>query len=241
MLIIRGSKLNSFRFVFLFFLISVSLGQASNDERQVLDKIERQEIVKNLKSLQKDIDSITAKVYQEKHISLLKKDIHIEGTVILHKPDMLRWETVSPDKSITVVDGKTMTVYHSDVNEAQVYNLSENFIARNTMNFFTSAMWGSLIEMEEKFTVNIFRKNSKIVFELIPLSKIVAGYLSSVVIFYNEKTGIPMGFEVTTPKGDRTVTELTDIKTNPAIKPDTFKINLPEDVWITNIFEEDDN
>jgi outer membrane lipoprotein-sorting protein len=62
----------------------------------------------------------------------------------------------------------------------------------------------------------------------------VARYLSSIIILYNEKTGLPEVFEVTTPKGDRTVTKLTDIKVNPELTPDNFTIKLPSDVQIKN-------
>lgn len=240
MLRTRKFRIYFFPFVFLFFLIFVYPNQASNDVKHVLDSIERQRFVENLKRLQQDITSITATVYQEKHLSLLKKDIHIKGIIILKKPNMLRWETVSPDKSITVVDAKTMIVYHPDLKEAEVYNLSKKSIARNTMSFFTSVMWGSLKKIEKKFTVNIFRKNSEIVLELTPLSKMVARYLSSIIILYNENTGLPKAFEVTTPKGDRTVTKLTDIKVNPELEHDNFKIKLPSDVRITNNFDHED-
>jgi len=234
MLSIRENRIVSFPFVLFFSLIFVSPCKASSDIKQVTATVERKRIVENLNRQHENINSMTAKVYQRKHLSLLKKDIHMKGTIFLQKPDMLRWETVSPERSFTVIKDKTMTVFHPDVNEAELYKFSEHFMARNTMHFFSSVVWGSVEGMEKRFNVEVFRRNGDIAAELKPLSKMAARYLSSITIFYNEKTGLPTGFEVTTPKGDRTVTELTDLKVNPELRPDIFKIKLPPGVLITN-------
>lgn len=219
----------------------VDYAYSSNNTAKEMSSAEKQKVVGRLKNLQKDIYSITASVNMEKHLSSMKKKINVEGIISLKKPNMLRWATVKPEKSLTVVDGETMTVYHPEVKEAQIYDLSEDIIARNVMNFFTSAMWGTLNEMEKKFTVNIFRKDDSIVFELAPLSKMTARHLSSIVIYYDETTGIPNGFTTTTPKGDKNITRLTNIVINPEIRNDSFRIKLHEDVWITNKSEHNNN
>ncbi|OHB37200.1 MAG: hypothetical protein A2099_04365 [Planctomycetes bacterium GWF2_39_10] len=219
------------------FFLSPSI-EASSYIEQGVSSADKQRIFERLTELSKDTDSITATINQEKQLSLLKEKICINGTVIMKKPNMFRWDIVKPDKSIIAVDGETMTVYHPEIKEAQVYNLIGNLIARNTMRFLTITMWGSLNEIEKNFTFNILRKEDEIIFKLVPVSKIISRYLSSIIIHYEEKTGFPRGFEITTPKGDKTVTRLSNIKINPEIKTGTFKIKLPEDVRITNNFEQ---
>jgi len=214
---------------------------ASSDTAQEVTPADRQKILEKLKELAKDTQTLTATVTQEKQLLLLKGRICVNGSVIMKKPNMFRWDMVKPDKAITVIDGEAMTIYHPDVKEAQVYNLSENPIARNTLNFFTTTIWGSLTELEKKFAVNIFRKDGEIVFKLVPLSKMVGRYLSSILIYYDEETGFPLGFEMITPKGEKTVTRLSNIKINPEIKTDVFKLKLPEDVCITNNPEQNQN
>lgn len=235
-------RISGYLLAALFFISLTSSvpASASNNDLQEIPVAERQEILEKMKSLQKTVHAISASVVQEKQLSALKKKVTIEGTVTMAKPNMLRWDIAKPEKSLTVIDGETMTVYHPDVKEAQVYTLAENLIACNTMNFFAAAM-GSLEEMEKKFSVNVFHNGSEIILKLSPLSSIVRKYLSTIVIHYNELTGLPQEFETMTPKGDRIVTKLKNIKTNPELKLDTFKIKLPENVWITNKFEENTN
>ena len=219
------------------FFLSASIEASSYIEQEV-SSADKQRIFERLTELSKDTDSITATINQEKQLSLLKEKICVDGTLIMKKPNMFRWDIVKPDKSIIAVDGETMTVYHPEIKEAQVYNLIGNLIARNTMRFLTITMWGSLNEIEKSFTLDILRKEDEIIFKLVPVSKMISRYVSSIIIQYEEKTGFPRGFEITTPKGDKTVTRLSNIKINPEIKTGTFKIKLPEDVRITNNFEQ---
>lgn len=233
-------RISRYLFAALFFIsFTYSVpASASNNDLQEISASERQKIMGKMKSLQKDIHSISASVVQEKQLSVLKKKVTIEGTVTMAKPNMLRWDITKPEKSLTVIDGETMTVYHPEVKEAQIYDVSENFVARNTMIFFATAMGGDLNEMEKKFTVNVFRKDEDIIFKLVPLSQIAGRYLSAVMIYYDERSGLPKGFDITTPKGDRTIIKLSNIKINPELKSDAFRIKLSPDVWVTNKSEE---
>jgi len=232
-------KINCYLVAAFFLHLTCSVSPAlSNNEFLELTVAERVETLEKIKSLQQIIHSIKASVVQEKQLSSLKKKVTIEGTVTMAKPNMLRWDITKPEKSLTVIDGETMTVYHHKVKEAQIYAISENFVARNTMSFFATAMGGDLSEMEKKFTVNVFRKNEEIIFKLVPLSQIAGRYLSTIMIYYDERSGLPKELDITTPKGDRTIIKLSNIKINPELKSDTFKIKLSSDVWITNKSEE---
>lgn len=210
---------------------------AANSPLQEVSVVEKQKILEKFKMLHKDMHSIYASVSQEKQLAALKKKVVVQGTVTMAKPNMLKWDVVKPERSVTVIDGETMTVYHPDIKEAQVYALSENLIARNAMSFFSTAMSGDLAEMEERFSVSIFKNDGEVVFRLVPTSKIVGRYLAAVVIHYDEKTALPKGFEMSTPKGDKTTTRLTNIKVNPDLTPGAFQLKMPLDVWVTNKVE----
>lgn len=225
-------------FLNLFFLTPL---YATSNTLEEIPSADRQNIVSKLTEFAKDTQTIAANVTQEKQLSLLKEKVCLSGSVLMKKPNMFRWDMVKPDKSIMVIDGELMTIYHPDVKEAQMFNLSGNPIASNTVKFFTTILWGSLTEIEKKFLVTLFRKDNELVFKLTPLSKIVGRYLSSILIYYDEKTGVPQGFEMITPKGEKTVTRFSNIKINPEIKADIFKLKLPKDVCITNNPEQQQN
>ncbi len=223
---------------FLFVLVTAAAVSGSSSHRTA--SIDKSEILDNIRDSHRNTNSIKATVYQEKHLRALNKPVHVKGTVILKKPGMLRWEAFTPEKSITVINRKTITRYYPDSREADIRSLSDNFIARNTMTFFSSVMWGALEKMDKRFKVDISGEEGILTVTLTPLSKMVSKYLSSIIIFYNEKNGMPQGFEVSTPAGDRTVTRLEDVEMDPVISDDTFRLKLSPNVVVNDFTEEPD-
>lgn len=205
--------------------------------QDVVSSEEKQIIFEKLHGLTQNIITLTATVNQEKQLRLLKKPVYINGIITLKKPNMFRWDVFKPDKSVIASDGESMTVYHPDIKEAQVYDLVGNPTARHTMNFFVTIMGGAFDEIKKQFLVEILRNKDEIVLKLSPLSKMVGRYLSYIVINYDETTGLPYEFEMNTPKGDKTVTSFSHIKINPEISTEFFKIRLSDDVKITNLPE----
>jgi outer membrane lipoprotein carrier protein len=218
----------------LFFIVPAPAEAAAYGSSRTQRDERRDSAFETIKALQKDIHALSATIHQEKKHAILKDTIYVKGKIFLEKPGLLRWEASAPERSITVVDGTMLTVYYPDMKEAEQYKLSEHFLARNTMGFLSSVMWGSLEELEKQFSLNINGTSGKIVFMLRPLSGIVQRYLSSVRIIYDRRTGLPLSFEVVTPRGDRTLTILTDVKVNPVLEKELFHIRLPKDVLITN-------
>jgi outer membrane lipoprotein carrier protein len=229
-----SSSLYGVVIVMLLTVIVFPSFSCASDSLQEVSASERSKILERFSSAHKGMHSIFAAVRQEKQLAALKKKVVVEGTVLMAKPNMLKWDVIKPTRAITVIDGENMTVYHPDIKEAQVYAMSDNLIARNALGFFSTAMSGNLTQMEDKFKVTIFRDDDEIVFKLVPSSKIVGRYIAAVLIHYDQKTALPKGFEMSTPKGDKTVTKLSNIKVNPEIASDTFQLRMPNDVWITN-------
>ncbi len=225
-------------FSFLFVLTAPVTVSGNSGHKTV--NTEQSEILEKIRQRHRSTHSIKATVYQEKNLRALNKPVHVKGTVILKKPGMLRWEAFTPEKSIMVINRKTLTKYYPDAREAEIQSLSDNFIARNTMTFFSSVMWGALEKMDKRFEVDISGEEGKLTVTLIPLSKMVSKYLSSILIFYNAENGMPQGFEISTPAGDRTVTRLENVEMDPVISDDTFRLKLPPNVVVNDFTEEPD-
>ncbi len=223
-----------------FLLVLLTAVTVSGNSSHMAASINNSEIFEKIRNSHRNTHSIKATVYQEKNLRALNRPVHVKGTVILKKPGMLRWEALSPEKSITVINRKTITRYYPDSREADIRSLSDNFITRNTMTFFSSVMWGALEKMDKRFRVDISGEEGTLTVTLTPLSKMVSRYLSSIIIFYNEKNGMPQGFEVSTPAGDRTVTRLEDVEMDAVISDDTFRLKLPPNVVVNDFTEEPD-
>lgn len=235
-----GSKPNMLRCVLssalllgLICLCACPAFAAAETGRQELSPEERHYALQKIREAQKDIKAIAASVTQEKRLTTLKKPLVTEGGLLVERPSMLRWDVQKPERTITVLDGKEMTIYRPGAKEARIYQLSEHAIARNSAVFFAAALSGDFDELERKFNVHVFRSGSDILIRLEPVG-IAVRYLTSITIAYDGSTGLPRVLELITPKGDRITTTLSKVRTNPVLKNDAFRLSLPRDVRVTN-------
>ncbi|MBF0554166.1 MAG: outer membrane lipoprotein carrier protein LolA [Nitrospirae bacterium] len=219
-----------------------SLPAELTDSDAAVSPEDKTKLTRRIKDLLSGIDAVSAAVYQTKHLAMLKKAIESEGTVIIRKtPRSLRWEAVRPERTITIIDEKTITIYKPIEKEADIYGIDANIAAKQSMAFLSSTMWGDISELEKKFNTAIYLKNGLIIYRLIPISEMVTRYLTSIIIYFNESTGIPVGFELATPKGDKYMTSLKDVKNNPPLDIDTFYLKFPKEVWIRDHTKPDEN
>ncbi len=231
-------------FYFLAFAVYFTFPAFADNANEVvslgkpLDNKEMAEAVNRIKDIQKGIDSISATVYQRKKTPLLKKDILTEGAVTLKKPNLLYWDVAKPERITIIADGSIMWVYHPDLKEAQKYILSEQFMARQTMEFFSSAITMSIEEAGKRFDIAAYNSDNSFVFAMKPKSGIVKKYLSAIYIWYRHDEAVPYKFEVIGRNENATITELKDVKLNPSIKENAFRFDVPKDVTITNLENE---
>ncbi|MFQ5901088.1 MAG: outer membrane lipoprotein chaperone LolA [Thermodesulfobacteriota bacterium] len=229
----RKAVLSAIIFIFFIFPTFVNSQETSFAlPEQSLNKEDATLAIERIKELQKDIEAITARVSQKKSSKLTEKDIETEGTITLKKPNLLYWEVEIPERVIIVVDGKRLWVYHPALKEVKRELLSRNVAARYTMDFFSSSMEMSIEKLEKRFEVAVYHPSDNYVFELRPKSKIAAKYLTVIYIWYREKDGVPVRFEVVGKKNNRTVTDLNKVSINPDIEKELFHFKVPEGVKI---------
>jgi outer membrane lipoprotein carrier protein len=224
----------------LFPATSISSSEANLPESlgKPLHAKEMAEAVNRIKDIQKDIDVISATIYQRRKSPQLKKDDEKKGTITMKKPNLLYWEITKPERQIRIIDGRYLWVYQQDLKEARRYTLSEQFALMQTMNFLSYAMNMSIKEMEKNFGIAAYNLDSNLIFELKPKSSIVAIYLSAIHIWYKEGEGVPHKFEVIAKNGDVAITEFADVALNPSIKENLFHFDAPPDVNVVTIGNE---
>lgn len=229
----------------LFPFISISNSEDNPAEPPIesiggkpLQAKEMTQALNRLKDMQKDIDVISADVYQRKKTPLLKNEVETKGQITMKRPNLIYWDITKPERRITIIDGKNMWVYQPDLKEARRYILSEQFAARQTMIFFSSAMSMSTKEMEKNFNIAVYSPGGNLILEMKPKSGIVAKYLTAIHIWYKEGEAVPYKFEVIGKRGDTTVTEFTDVALNPSVKENFFHFDAPADVTVVTIGSE---
>lgn len=188
---------------------------------------ERAALFERLRAAQAGIRAFRATVVQKKSSPLLLKEESAEGRLLFGKPDRFRWETAKPERLTVVADGKSMTVWSPDRNEAERYDQRDRFAARMAVEFMASGMGGSLADLERRFGVGVVRRSGTLEMTLTPKASWFRRAVSSITVFQGEGHPIPDRIVVAGPRGDRTETLLRDVAVNPPVPRDAFTLKLP--------------
>lgn len=221
----------------VFFLFFACVNAAGAGTRPLGAEESRAE-VERLGALQAGTDSMAALVRQRKTGRNQARAVNTEGSILLKKPNLLRWEIRSPERLTIVVDGSYMWVYRPRAGEARKRDLARDMVARYTTEFFTSALMVSYEDLSKRFNVAVYKENADTVLELVPKSTIALKYLKKVSISYRASDGMPERFVVEGQNGNVTTTEMGEIRTEVPAGNDDFRLDLPKDVKI--IGPEDD-
>ncbi|MFA6148352.1 MAG: outer membrane lipoprotein carrier protein LolA [bacterium] len=194
---------------------------------------ERDRWFEEVRERQKGMTGLSAEVVQRKRSPLLKNEAVSRGKLSFRKPASLRWEVVSPDRMIVVMDGGKVTTYYPKKKEAERRDMQDDFASRAALGFFESGMTGSLRELERRFLVDLFRSDDEVVLRLIPRSKMLSRVLASIRIHQDPVEGRPRRIVVEGARGDRTETTFSRVVVNPEFPPDTFALRLGPEVRVT--------
>ena len=218
----------------LFFWSPLGAGEAVPADSQIQGK-ERVEVIERLQERQRDVTSVRATVVQRKRHPLLTAEVISEGTLLFKRPNQVRWEVNRPDRTIIVIDGRTLLSYHPDRREAERRDLREDFGARAAVDFLTTGISLSVAELEKRFRVDLYRENEQLVLMLIPRSRLVAQAVASVAIRQGAEDAIPRQIVIVGQKGDRTEITLTHVTINPHLPEDAFTLRLGPEVRVTDV------
>jgi outer membrane lipoprotein-sorting protein len=210
-------------------------GPAATPVASPLEGSARVEAIERLQEQQRHIASLRATVVQKKRHPLLAAEAVSEGTLLFQKPNRVRWEVGKPDRVVIVIDGRTLTTYRPDRQEAERRDLGSDFGARGAVEFLTAGMSLAVPELEKRFQVDLHREDGQLVLLLTPRSRWVAQAVASVALYRQDQDSVPGRIVISGPRGDRTEITLTDVVINPPVAEEAFALRLGPEVRVTNL------
>ena len=209
-------------------------GEAAPAEGPIQGK-ERAAIIEELQARQRAVASVRATVIQKKRHPLLAAEVVTQGTLLFKRPNLVRWEVTKPDRTIILIDERTLLTYHPDRQEAERRDLRDDFGARAAAEFFTSGMSLAVSDLEQRFQVDLYRENEELAVRLTPRSRFVAQAIASITIYQHAEEAVPRRLVILGQKGDRTELSLRDVTINPQLPEDAFSLQLGPGVRVTDV------
>jgi len=196
---------------------------------------ERARAIEGLRARQREVGTLRATVVQRKRHPLLKGEVVTEGTLLFSRPNRLRWEVATPERTTIVIDDQALVIYHPDRKEAERRDLRDDFGSRAVVDFLTAGMNLDVAELEKRFQVDLYRDDGRLSLVLTPRSRWVARAIASVTITQDEADALPRQIVVVGQKGDRTETSLAHAVVNPPLAEDAFTLRLGPEVRVVDV------
>ena len=200
-----------------------------------LEGEERARAIAQLQARQRGAKTLRATVVQRKRHPSLKGEVVTEGTLLLSRPNRLRWEMATPERTIIVIDEQALVIYRPDRQEAERRDLRDDFGSRAAVDFMSAGMSFDVAEMEKRFQVAVYRDDGRLSLVLTPRSRWIARAIASVTITQEDADPLPRQIVVVGQKGDRTETTLVQAVVNPPLAEDAFSLRLGPEVRVVEV------
>lgn len=180
-------------------------------------------VIRQINAVASKMKTMQCDFVQTKHIKMLNDKMVSHGKMYYQQSDKLRWEYTSPYTYTFVLNGSKVLLSKGKRNDVINVNQSKFFkeIARIMMN----SVIGKCLTDTKDFRTTIATTNAEWVATLVPQRKEMKQMFQKVVLHFNRQKMMVSTVELVEKKGDRTVIQLKNVKTNSPINAKVFSIN----------------
>ena len=203
----------------LFFLMALclcllNLSAQKVDEAKVKQQINA--VASKMKTMQCDF-------VQTKYLKMLNDKMVSRGKMYYQQSNKLRWEYTSPYTYTFVLNGSKVLISKGNRNDVINVNQSKFFkeIARIMMN----SVVGKCLTDSKDFKVSLTGASAEYVATLYPQQKQMKQMFQKIILHFNKQKSTVSKVELIEKKGDRTIIELKNVKSNAPINAKVFGIN----------------
>lgn len=202
----------------LFVMLCCSLFSISAQQKVDEEKIRQQinAVASAMKTMQCDF-------VQTKYLKMLNDKMVSHGKMYYKQSNQLHWEYTSPYSYTFILNDSKVQISQGDRKDVIDVNQSKFFkeIARIMMN----SVVGKCLTDTKDFKTNITGTQSEYIATLYPKQKQMQQMFQKIILHFNRQKSIVSKVELIEKKGDRTIIELLNVKTNAPIDAKVFTVN----------------
>ncbi|MDO6789299.1 outer membrane lipoprotein carrier protein LolA [Tamlana sp. 1_MG-2023] len=140
-----------------------------------------------VKTLAKDVQSISSDFTQYKHLDFLDNDIKSTGKLAFKAPDLVKWEYVTPFKYAIIF--KENKIYINDEGNKSDIDIGRNKLFKQLNSLIISSVKGDMFD-DEKFTIDYFKSDNGSLVHFSPKDEKLAKYIKTFHIVFNETADV---------------------------------------------------
>lgn len=160
---------------------------------------------------------------QTKYIKMLNDKMVSRGKMYYQQSDKLRWEYTSPYTYAFVLNGSKVLI--SKGNRSDVINVNQSKFFKEIARIMMNSVVGKCLTEKKDFKTSIAVRQTEYVATLLPQQKQMQQMFQKIVLHFNRQKSTVSMVELIEKKGDRTVIELQNVKTNAPVNAKVFTVN----------------
>lgn len=184
------------------------------DEAEIRQKISG--VASKMKTMECDF-------VQTKHLKMLSEKMVSRGKMYYSQPDMLRWEYQSPYSYIFILNGSKVLLKNS--RRSDVVDVNRNKVFKEIARIMMNSVVGKSLTDEKDFKVSMSATAGEWIATLLPQRKDMKQMFQKIVLHFSKQKTMVSTVELIEKKGDRTVIELKNVKSNEPLQKNLFALD----------------
>ena len=204
----------------LFFLFALCLFSFSVSAQQ---KVDEAKVKQQISAVASSMKSMQCDFVQTKYVKLLNEKMVSRGKMYYQQSNKLRWEYTSPYAYTFVLNGSKVLVNKGS--RSDVINVNQSKVFKEIARIMMNSVVGNCLNDKKDFKVSITGSTSEYIATLYPQQKQMQQMFQKIILHFNKAKSTVSTVELIEKKGDRTVIELKNVKTNGSIPAKLFQIS----------------
>jgi outer membrane lipoprotein-sorting protein len=185
------------------------------------------EVLSRVEQTNSSLRDFRARVLQEKHFEDLGETVTFRGTMLYAKPKQMLWEFTDPDASSLLINSDGIWLVVPRIKQIQEIEVDSQ---ERTDTFFLG-LEKSLRELSQDYRMEWMGQETlpQGRADRVQLTRPGDSFAAEIGLWFDTVRGIPLRVRWVGDGGEATVTDFFDIQINTGIKPEAFRLNVPED------------
>ena len=200
--------------------MSLTLGLAPASAQQ---KVNESKVIQQINAVATSMRSMQCDFVQTKYLKMLNDKMVSKGKMYYQKSNKLRWEYTSPYSYAFVLNGSKVLISKGKRND--VINVNQSKMFKEIARIMMSSVVGNCLTDRKDFKVSLVASGSDYIATLYPQQKQMKQMFQKIILHFNKAKSTVTKVELVEKKGDKTLIELKNVKTNASINGKIFSIN----------------
>lgn len=168
------------------------------------------------------LQSLQCDFVQTKYVSLFNDQLVSRGVMYYQQGNKLHWEYTFPYAYTFVLNGSQVVLRNRQ--RSDVIDVKQNKLFREIVKIMMNSVVGKCLSDDKDFNVLIRVTPSEYQAEMVPLRKDLKQLFQTIVLHFDRRKKLVTQVELIEKKGDKTLIQLSNMKTNVPIAESLFAI-----------------